>query len=245
MHRCFINPSDWQNSDIVLSAEEAHHLLNVMRGRVGDIVIAFDGRGREAETRIKKIHPPILEVCSESMHGQPISSLVTLMQALPKGKNMDLIVEKATELGVTSIIPVITERVIGRIDDTRRAEKTLRWQKLALSAAKQCGSCWVPEIGNVVAFETALQYCPGYDLVIIGSLHEGAIPLRNLLRDALIKSPRKTAMMIGPEGDFTPEEIRCAVSAGAIPARFGKLVLRVETAAIYAMSALVYELATG
>jgi 16S rRNA (uracil1498-N3)-methyltransferase len=245
MHRCYVNPANWNESDLFLSAEEEHHLLHVLRAKAGDTVAVFDGRGSEATAEIRmdgapgKTHRVVLRILGVGKSRHPGLSL-TLIQALPKGKRMDLIVEKAVELGVTDIIPVITERTIVRLDADARKERGERWQRLALSASRQCGTSWVPDVRSVCDYSEAMRNCREFDLLLVGSLGDDARPLHDVLNEARRKT--KAALIIGPEGDLTSAEIKEAMDAGAVPVSFGQLVLRVETAALYGLSVLNYEL---
>jgi len=248
MHRCYVNPAEWNESEMFLAADEEHHLLDVLRGKLGDTVAVFDGKGKEARAVIsegrsrktdQKQHKIILKVLSDGKAGKPWLSL-TLIQALPKGKRMDLIVEKAVELGVTEIIPVISARTIIRLDAAARKERSERWQRLALSASRQCGTSWVPDVRLVCDYSAALQNRSDFDLLLVGSLGSDARPLHDVLNEAGRKT--KAGLIIGPEGDLTQAENKEAVDAGATPVSFGKLVLRVETAALYGLSVLAYEL---
>lgn len=248
MHRCFANPDDWEGSEIRLSPAEEHHILDVLRVGDGQTVIVFDGRGREALARVDVCSPGAgdvqrirLAVLSCAEQGKP-DVAITLVQALPKGKRMDLIVEKATELGVLSILPVVSEHVVGRPGERQAAEKVARWRRIAVSAAKQCAAAWVPQVKAIVDYPAGIDAATGSDLFLVGSLAEGAKPLHSVLSGLDRGSIRNALVLIGPEGDLTAKEISRATDAGAIAVSFGPLVLRVETAALYALSILTYEL---
>jgi 16S rRNA (uracil1498-N3)-methyltransferase len=167
---------------------------------------------------------------------------ITLAQAVPK-KNMDLIVQKATELGVATIIPLLSERTIVHLDDD--AKKLDRWRDIALESCKQCGNNWLPTIEPP---RKAQQFFanPGiYDLKLIASLQPGAQPLKQILAADAPKNLDTVLILIGPEGDFTPAEIASAKNAGCLPLTLGPLVLRAETAALYTLSILHHELQVG
>jgi len=167
---------------------------------------------------------------------------MTLIQALPKGRTMELVVEKATELGVSSICPVISARVVPRIKERSRNERRRRWQKIALNAARQCGSSWVPEVARISGYGELVADLEGFDLVLVGSLGDDALPLRSVMRRERQSRPQNVALLIGPEGDLTSTETDAAVAAGAISVRFGAQTMRTETAALYGLSVLAYEL---
>ena len=260
MHRCFVKPEDWNESEIRLSRAEEHHLLHVLRAGTGDVVSVFDGRGREARARIvacetssgtvtsstgsgrksERSHRAVLRMLAPARVVPPPSCRITLIQALPKGRGMDLIVEKAAELGVSVIVPVISERVVARPSGRQRRERETRWRRIALSAAGQCGSSWIPDVAAIAGCMDVLGGCGPFDLFLVGSLGDDARPFHSVVDKAVRRKPRRIALLIGPEGDLTPEEIREAINAGAVPVGFGPLILRVETAALYGLSVLAY-----
>lgn len=237
-------------SQLTLDAAESHHLVNVNRARVGDPVIAFDGHGREWLTTLAGAakRAAILHVVS-CRSAPPRGAAITLAQALPKGPAMDAIVRKATEIGVARLVPLTTARTQVHLDDDRSDRKHEKWATAALEAAKQCGNPWLPTLDPVTA-ASAFFTTPGdQDLKLIASLHPGARPLHAILAARRAASPgqplRRAAWAVGPEGDFTPEEMAHALAAGFHPVSLGPLVLRCETAAIYALSILSYELAAS
>jgi len=166
---------------------------------------------------------------------------IALIQAIPKGARMDLVIEKATELGVARIIPVITDRSVVRLDAKQARKRAGRWDRIALSASKQCGTPWLPEIDPVQSYSRAIERLGEFDAVLLGSLVEGTQPLRTVIDSLREQAPASIAVIIGPEGDLTPGETDAAVEAGARPVSFGDLTLRVETAALYAASVLAHE----
>jgi len=242
MHRCFIESRRWNEETIIPSESEAHHLLHVMRAEEGDRVEVFDGGGLEAEAVVrydcgKRL---VLDVqISKNAASRPFD--ITLIQAIPKGARSDLIIEKATEMGVSRIIPVISKRVIVRLKGKQAEKRVERWNRVAKSAAKQCGTKWLPQIDDICSYSSVLKNLSGFDVILLGSLVDGVKPLKNVIENLHGSKPKSLAIIIGPEGDLTPSEIEASLSAGAIPVSFGNLVLRAETAAIYALSVLSYE----
>lgn len=261
MHRCFIDPAGWNKSELKLSSSEEHHLLHVLRAGSGDTVAVFDGCGREARARVVLEGGRVaLKVLSETRVVRSDVSL-TLIQALPKGRRMELIIEKSTELGVSTIFPVISEHVVTGLSGRQAEVRAERWRRIALNAAKQCGLSWVPEIKNVLDYKDVIAGCDAFDLFLVGSFMDGTRPFKTVLKQAKVRGqkerevgdrtskcgeeeksgPRNIALLIGPEGDLTPEEVREALDMGAIQVSFGPLVMRVETAALYGLSVLAYE----
>lgn len=245
--RVFHTPPSADPVEITLTREESHHLVSVNRARVGQTVVAFDGRGHEWICTLEREdrHQATLKV-NFRQSAPPLPYEITLGQALPKGPSMDAIVRKATEIGAARIVPLESERTQVHLADDRQDRKIEKWQLAALEAAKQCGNPWLPEISPVQSASAFMDQAHGYDLKLIASLHPGARSLKTALAAhvaATGRSPRKVVWLIGPEGDFTPAEMSLAQTAGFQPITLGPLVLRCETAAVYALSILSYELA--
>jgi 16S rRNA (uracil1498-N3)-methyltransferase len=215
-----------------LSAAEFHHATHVLRVKAGDTVGVFDGRGHEAQCRIEASGK--LTILTQS-NTPPLPCRITLAQAVPK-KTMDLIVQKATELGVAGIVPMISERTIKRPGTSPE-----RWHEIALEACKQSGNNWLPEISAPQPVFDFLNASGAFDLKLIASLQPDAKRLKEILGNI---RPASVLVMIGPEGDFTPSESAAAKTAGCLPLSLGSLVLRAETAAVYALSILHHELQT-
>jgi 16S rRNA (uracil1498-N3)-methyltransferase len=242
MHRFYIPPDEWNPDALRLSAAEAHHARDVLRLKPGDKVVVFNGRGREITAQIDSLGGR--EITLHKLHESqtpPLRCRITLGQAIPKGKNMDLIVQKAVEIGAAEIVPIISDRTIVRLDEEEAAQKQAKWQTIAIEAAKQCGQNWLPEVQTPRTLAQFFQARPRFDLQLIGSLQSDAQHLKKILSEQR-ESPRNMLMLIGPEGDFTPAELALAKSNGCRPITLGPIVLRVETAAIYCLSVLSYEL---
>ena len=249
MHRFYL-PNFQQP---VLSAEEAHHATHVLRVKAGDTVNVFDGRGHEAQAQVVNIAGQSVGLKLLTQTGSaPLPCRITLAQAIPK-KNMDLIVQKATELGVTVIVPLISERTIVQLDED--SKKVERWREIGLEACKQSGNNWLPEIQAPQKARAFLESPGTFDLRLIASLQPDSKPLKAILRDvgrvtsrgvgavpAEVSGPTTVLLLIGPEGDFTPAELAAGKSAGCLPLSLGPLVLRADTAALYALSILHHEL---
>ena len=246
MHRFYISPEDWKPEALILSKEEAHHARDVLRMKRGDRAVLFNGRGREItgeiidlaknEIHFRKLHE------SETL---PLRCQITLGQAIPKGKNMDLIVQKAVEIGAAEIAPVISERTIVDLDSREAEQKREKWQQTAIEAAKQCGQNWLPRVRAPQKLKDFFAQAAVADLRLIGSLQPDAIHLKKILSDYADQHrerPKSVLMMVGPEGDFTPAELGLAKTNGCLPITLGPIILRVETAAIYCLSVLSYEL---
>jgi 16S rRNA (uracil1498-N3)-methyltransferase len=249
MHRFYL-PNLQQ---LTLAAEEAHHCIHVLRLKAGDTVNVFDGRGHEAQAQIAEIAKDSVRLTILQQSSTPaLRCRITLAQAIPK-KGMDLIVQKATELGVATIVPLMSERTLVQVGED--SKKIDRWREIALDACKQCGNNWLPEIQPPQKARDFLNADSQFDLKLIASLQPDAKPLKSILADAPTldesrRSPTKAErshaptilILIGPEGDFTPAELSLAKSAGCLPLSLGPLVLRADTAALYTLSILHHEL---
>lgn len=244
--RAYCQPPVADPTEITLSEEESHHLVSVNRAKSGDTVVAFDGRGSEwiCELADPAKRGARLKV-RFSQKAAPLPWRITLGQALPLGGAMDSIVRKATEIGAAGIIPLESERTQVHLDGERSDRKIGKWQTAALEAAKQCGNPWLPEIGPVTPASAFIESAAGYDMKLVASLQPGAKSLKAVLaqfRASHGRAPRNVLLLVGPEGDFTPAEMSRTKGAGFDPITLGPLVLRCETAAVYALSILSYEL---
>lgn len=248
--RFYIPPANWNPDRLALAADEAHHCLDVLRMKAGDRATVFDGCGHEATVEVATVAKGSVGLKSlQQAKTAPLGAQIVLGQAVPKGKNMDLIIEKATELGAAEIVPLLSERTVVRLDEEEAKDKREKWQRVAIEACKQCGQNWLPNVTPPVALKAFFDARPKYDLMLIASLQPGAKHLKEVLREvagdgplAKMKRPRRVLVLVGPEGDFTPAEISLALSAGCRPITLGPIILRTETAAIYCMSVLSHEL---
>ena len=266
MHRFYVPPNEWNSTAPTLSGAEAHHARNVLRLDLGSKVVLFNGQGRELTGEIVSIDGDQIHL--RKLHEAttpPLSCRITLAQAIPKGKNMDLIVQKAVEIGAAEIAPLISDRTIVHLDDDTAAQKQDKWQHIAIEAAKQCGQNWLPQVRiprklaqffretDVAALVPTAEpsnrrsprRAPLHQLRLIGSLQADAQHLKKILQEHIEHHgglPQNVLMLVGPEGDFTPAELALARSHGCRPITLGPIILRVETAAIYCLSILSYEL---
>ena len=202
----------------------------------------FNGEGMEIHARLAQQAKRRTLLTAESHHGTPPQAIPLLLaQAIPKGKNMDLVLQKATELGATGILPILTERTVVRLDAAEAADKQDKWQRLVIEACKQCGQNHLPRVHLPQAFESFLTQLPEAELRLIAALATEARPLHALL-PATATRPASALLLIGPEGDFTPAELAAALAHGFRPLSLGPLILRTETAALAALSITAYEL---
>lgn len=245
MRRFYLPPQEWLVPEPQLNDADTHHCAHVLRCEVGDSIVIFDGQGTEAVATIvgfekkKGLHATLaVGACTQTARSR---CQITLAQAVPKAKNMDLIIQKAVELGAARIIPLLSERVILRCADERDAlQKQERWQQIAIEACKQCGQNWLPRVEKPCSFKNFFATLSQKELLLIASLETE----RRSLKEVLSASPAPTAVtiMIGPEGDFTPAESAASKNFGFQAIHLGPIILRTETAAIYCLSVLSYEL---
>jgi 16S rRNA (uracil1498-N3)-methyltransferase len=245
MHRFFLHAEAMLSDAPALEGEEAHHCLNVLRHAAGDKIVVFDGRGNEATAAIEsadKRHAA-LKILHRA-RSAPVSCRLTLAQAVPKGKNMDLIIEKAVELGAAAIVPLLSERTVVQLDAGELAAKREKWQTVAREACKQCGQNWLPEVSVAVSPKIFFEQHRPKGLLLIASLQGDSRPIKRVLADYTAQhgAAKEVLILVGPEGDFTPAEISLAKSNGCQPVTLGPIILRTETAAIYCLSVLGHEL---
>lgn len=249
MHRFFIEGVPPNSTELCLEGSEAHHALNVLRVKIDTTVSVLDGAGAEYLCRVKDVRRNCiaLAVLERRRFTQPPCP-VTLFQAVVKNKAMDLIVHKTTELGVHRIVPVICDRSIVRPSPADAAEKAEKWRAVAIEAIKQCGQPWLPIIDKPRPLEHALREQQPPGLSIVASLQSGAKHPRECFMAHLAEhrhAPETVSVWIGPEGDFTQNELAAIIGAGAVPVTLGPFVLRSETAAIYSVAISNYELSFG
>ncbi len=236
MPRFFLPPAAW-TADAALTGDEARHLSQVLRTRAGESIVVFDGVGRRANAEVLHVSRDRVSLkLGEVLPPKLLTPHITLAQAIPKGKNMDLIVQKAVELGVSAIQPLVTRYTVVQPGEG----KSEKWRRNALEACKQCGQDTLPEIADSQPFERWISTQNGSDsLKIIASLTEEALPFKEILR--VNHTSRRITLLVGPEGDFSPEESASAIGNGFTPVTLGEIVLRVETATLFCLSALRYE----
>jgi len=244
MPRFYIPPHAWNPDQPVLDQGETHHALDVLRMKAGDRATVFNGQGAEAMVEIAKVEKNRIALKKISVSkSAPMSCALVLGQAIPKGKNMDLIVEKATELGAAGIVPLLSERTVVRASEGEALAKREKWQRVAIEAAKQCGQNWLPTVAKP---QTPKDYFQSsgekFDLMLIASLQADSRKVKEVLEEMGGKKLGRVLVLVGPEGDFTPAEINLAKNAGCRPVTLGPIILRTETAAIYCLSVLAHEL---
>jgi 16S rRNA (uracil1498-N3)-methyltransferase len=246
MHRFYLTPGSTRGVSLRLDGREAHHALRVLRLKRGELITVLDGVGNEFLCAVEDSSRDAVTLSVSLKHFTPPPPCsITLLQAVPKGKIIESIIQKAVELGARRIVPLLTEHVVTRLDDRDATDKHTKWQQVAIEAIKQCGAAWLPEIEAPMTMEQYLARKEKFDLSLFGSLQKDRRHPRKCLGEFQAKHgrlPQTVGVWIGPEGDFTLEELEAIETSGALPISLGRLVLRVETAAVYSLSILNYEL---
>lgn len=236
VRRFFVDPALLSTSTVTLGNPEAHHIISVLRLREGARILLLDGTGREYEAEITKLAKDRVEVLLISSHQATVSAPeLDVGLAMLKGKKMDLLYQKLTELGVSGLYPFVSERCVVREGGL---EKEARWRRLAKEACKQCGQAKTPHCHSIKDFDTLLAMGRGYDLKLILWEAEQERSLGEFLGDAT--TPRSVLVLIGPEGGFSETEIEKARDAGFHAVSLGNLVLRAETAGLAVVAILQY-----
>ena len=245
MHRFFTPPEDCHNSPFHLSPQESKHARSVLRLQQGDRVVVLNGAGKELLCQVSEVRCEVVSLkLIQENNITPLPFEITLYQAVAKGKAMDFIVQKAAELGAHRIVPVLSERSVPEWDNAKSTAKVEKWRSICIESIKQCGSAWLPRLQLPMSPKAALADACQSELSLIATLQPDAKHPREQI-DAYAaehgKAPRKLAIWVGPEGDYTPAEIN-TIRNHAQPITLGPLVLRSETAAIYCLAILNYEL---
>ncbi len=212
---------------------------------LGDEILVFDGSGCEYKARLVQIDKKVCyaEILEKNVSLSEPETQITLFQGLPKSGKMETIVQKAVELGVSRIVPVEMERCVTKIKNADAAcEKTLRWNKVSLEAAKQCGRGRIPEVLQPVSFAKAIEEMAKLELSIMPYEelgHEGNVGLKEVLQSH--KNAKEIAIIVGPEGGFSKDEAKIAADSGVCMVGLGKRILRTETVASAVIPVIMYE----
>ena len=241
MSRFYVNPEQVGNELISITGPDVNHIRNVLRRKPGGELIICNGQGKDYYCIINKVTEQeiVAEIKEQKSTDSELKTRVTLFQGLPKYDKMELIIQKAVELGVYEIVPVITKRVIVRLDDRKKEEKKLeRWGTIAESAAKQSQRGIIPVVKPVLSFKEALEYAAQMELGLIP--YEKAKGM-TYTREIMNKIPlcKSVGIMIGPEGGFEEAETEQALVYGMHAITLGRRILRTETAGITALSMMV------
>lgn len=244
MYQFFVEPCQIQGNRIIITGKDVNHIKNVLRMKPGEEISVSNGMdGNEYRCGIEELGEEeiICELRFIKEEGTELPSRVYLFQGLPKADKMELIIQKAVELGVYEIIPVSTKRAVVKLDEKKAKGKVLRWQGIAEAAAKQSKRGIVPKVQNVMTFKEAVKYSSLAQIKMIPyELSKGMDKTREIIDN--LKPGEDIAVFIGPEGGFAPEEIEQAIKEGLVPITLGRRILRTETAGMTVLSILMYHL---
>ncbi len=243
MPRFFTDPSNIDGSEIKITGSDVNHIKNVLRMRAGEEISVSDGAGKDYFGKIRSIDRDCVLIDIENSWDSYVElpAEITLFQGLPKADKMELIIQKAVELGACAIVPVITKRTIVRWDEKKQDKKLARWQGIAESAAKQSGRGIIPKVTAPVSFSAALAQAGFMEAAVIPyEKAEGMEAAREKVRS--MRGKKSIGVFIGPEGGFDTDEIEAAIKAGVCPITLGRRILRTETAGLTALSILMFEL---
>ncbi len=243
MYHFFAEPSQIGKSEIVIMGSDVNHIKNVLRMKAGEELAVYDGAYREYRCRIGSFSEEavILEILEETVQQQELASKLYLFQGLPKGDKMELIVQKAVELGAYEIIPVSTKRSVVKLDEKKKAARQKRWQAIAESAAKQSARGMIPRVAPVMTLQEAFAYAAGFDKNLIPyELERDMAATKQIL--AGLQEGMSIGVFIGPEGGFDEEEVAQAKARGISPVTLGRRILRTETAGLCILSLLMFAL---
>lgn len=243
MHHFFVSPEQIDDKYVTITGGDVNHIKNVLRMKVDEELLISNGQDKDYYCKIEAISDDEIKalILDEEFEGTELPTELYLFQGLPKSDKMELIIQKAVELGVKEIIPVATKRCVVKLDNKKEASKLKRWQAISESAAKQSRRTIIPEVSSVVTFKEAINRAKEFEL--------GIIPYENFkdmkeTREVLEKVQKgiKIGIFIGPEGGFEENEVQYAFENGIRPISLGKRILRTETAGLTILSVLMFQL---
>ncbi len=239
LSRFYLASALWQPENLVFSGDEAAHCSRVLRRQIGDRIEVFDGDGRVAAAKITALSKNSVQADIESIVQHEMRSAeVHLLPAMIKAEPFEWLLEKATELGASSVRPVMTQRSVVQLSGDQLEKKWLKWQRHMIESAKQCHTPWVPQLERPADLKSVLPSLPADAIKVMPALTEHTCGLHDLS----FAGKNCVFALIGPEGDFTSEEEALAEKHGFQPVTLGPLILRAETAAITTLAILGHEM---
>ncbi len=239
MYHFFVTPDKICDGKVIITGSDVNHMKNVLRMKPQDEILVSDGQGQDYCCRIKSIDQEsvVAEVVEKTFEGTELPAELYLFQGLPKGDKMELIIQKAVELGAKAVIPVATRRAVVKLDEKKAEKKIQRWQAIAEGAAKQSRRSMIPKVEKMMNWKEALAYAASFDLNLIPyENYKDMQETKQILQG--VKEKRKIGIFIGPEGGFEEEEVDLAREQGVKPISLGKRILRTETAGLTILSVL-------
>jgi 16S rRNA (uracil1498-N3)-methyltransferase len=242
MRRFYVPPGDIDNNQVYIRDSNAHHLTQVLRIKEGEKVTVFDGSGQEYLVDVKSISRDLVvgNILEATTPDRDTRIKVTLVQGIPKGDKMDLIIQKCTELGITEIIPVLAERTVVKLEENKKEKRRQRWQKISEEASKQCKRSIVPQIREICTWKECLSSIANTENILVLWENEKTQGLKTFLESN--KSLNQLTLVIGPEGGLSQSEVDSLLELGAQTVSLGPRILRTETAGFAALVMVLYEL---
>lgn len=245
MYRFFVKQEqiDMEEKKIHITGSDVNHIKNVLRMRQGETILISAGDNLEYTCLVSEMEAEevIADISYVQEVGMELPSKIYLFQGLPKSDKMELIIQKAIELGAAEIVPMATKRAVVKLDAKKAAKKVQRWNEIAKSAAKQSKRGLIPEVKPVMSFKEAVEYGKSMDMLLIPYEDAKGIAHSREVVEA-VKDKKSLGIYIGPEGGFPEEEVSLAMKAGAEPVTLGHRILRTETAGMTLLSILMFML---
>ncbi len=246
MYQFFVNPEQINDKEVTITGTDVNHIKNVLRLKIGEEISILNGIDNlEYRCGIESFEEDAI-ICRLRFikeDGLELPSKVYLFQGLPKSDKMELIIQKAVELGVHQIIPLATKRAVVKLDAKKEAAKLTRWRAIAESAAKQSKRMQIPQVSNVMTIKEALAYCQNFDIKLIPyelADKTGMATTKEIINS--LQPNQSIAIFIGPEGGFEEAEVTKATEAGFQPITLGHRILRTETAGFTVLAWIMYQL---
>lgn len=244
MYRFYVGQNQIEGDKVYIRDTDVNHIKNVLRLERGDWLVACDGMGKDYICRLQSLSQDCVVLSVEKIQesGTELDTQITLFQGIPKKDKMEFIIQKAVELGVYEIVPVMMKRcVVKLVGQDKQQKKLQRWQAVAEAAAKQCDRGIVPRVHLPVTMQQAFDTAASLEYNMIPyELQDGIETSREIVEEACKKS--SVGIFIGPEGGLEPEEVKQAVSIGAKPITLGRRILRTETAGMALLSIMMFQL---
>lgn len=243
MHHFFVDKSQIDNKYVTITGSDVNHIKNVLRMKPGEELLVSNGIDRDYYCRLYELTDDMIraEICNVEYPGSELDCEFYLFQCLPKSDKMELIVQKAVELGVKEIVPVASKRAVVKLDEKKAENKVKRWSSIAESAAKQSRRVIIPQVHSVMTFREAVEYSRELDMSIIPYENYKDMEETRQVIDR-IKQGMKVGIFIGPEGGFDESEVGMAVENGVERVSLGKRILRTETAGLAMLSVLMFKM---
>ncbi len=237
MHHFFVASQAVEKDRVTITGPDVNHIRNALRMRQGESLLISDGEGNDYCCQISSIESGLVEArIVERRESRELPVRLYLFQGLPKSDKMELIIQKAVELGVYEIIPVITKNVVVKLDAKKEKSRLERWQAISESAAKQSGRSRIPRVEKVLPLKEALKKAAGFDRILIPYENQSGMDTMKRALEEANQESRSIAVFIGPEGGFDESEILLAKEQGAVPVSLGRRILRTETAGLAILS---------